>query len=469
MVGTEPLLRLRGAWYRYGAREGAQVGPLDLEVRAGERVLLVGPTGCGKSTLLRLAAGLAVRHGRGSWGGTVQVAARNGWEDPGEMSPSRRVSRVGWVTQEPHDQVITDRLDTEVAFGPLAAGVPRAQVQDRVAHLLAQMGLPPEGHRSPCHLSGGQVQRLVVAAALAAGAPLLLLDEPLAQLDPGGARDLLERLASRPDLGVLLAEHRVDTCLPYCTRVVEMDGGRLISDRPAEEWSSRRSVHPVAMGCPSAGGGAPLLAVRDLRYRYPGAREEVLKGVNLQVERGERVALLGVNGSGKSTLLAALAGSPGRNGRILDVPQNPDLSLFCDTVQAELAFGPREQRLGVGEVEDRVLGLARDLHLLDLLDRPPQGLSRGQRLRTAVAAALACAPEVLLLDEPTSGQDRERVDGLMEAVARRLAGGALVFATHDLDLALRHGTRAVWLEGGRIREEGAPDSVVAAFRRAQDP
>jgi len=186
------------------------------------------------------------------------------------------------------------------------------------------------------------------------------------------------------------------------------------------------------------------------------------------------VALLGGNGAGKSTLLAALAGDLGeeataRSGAAVDVPQDPDLALFCPTVFDELAYGPREQGEADGPVGERVDGAAGLLSIGDLLDRPPQALSRGQRLRCAVAAALSCRPEILLLDEPTSGQDAEQVEQMMRGIGQDLGPDRLlVFATHDVDLALRHATRILVLEEGRIVLDGAPAIVLSKLDEGGD-
>jgi energy-coupling factor transport system ATP-binding protein len=180
-----------------------------------------------------------------------------------------------------------------------------------------------------------------------------------------------------------------------------------------------------------------------------------LDGVDVEFRAGERVAIMGPNGSGKSTLLQGLAGHlpVGKlvgQATVVDVPQDPDLALFCETTEAELAYGPKERRLDPAAVLRAVHGTAAGLDLLPLLHRPPQALSRGQRLRTAVGAALCCDPDVLLLDEPTSGQDRTQVARMMATLATVEAHRTVVFATHDEELATQHATRIIRLESGRV-------------------
>lgn len=479
-------LRLRQAGYRYPTGATPAVWPLDLEISAGELVLLGGPTGCGKSTLLRLAAGLLGRHGQGERTGEVEVAGRELHAAP----PSARVRLVGFVAQEPMDQLVSGTLGDEVAFAMESAAFSAESIDARIPELLRVVGLalPPE--RDTRALSGGQTQRLVVASALSAGAAALLLDEPLAWLDPAGARALMGVLREVADAGVavLLVEHRLEICLPRVDRLLLMDGGRVVGDVPAADFRPEteafRRARALGLSLPglvdladrlapraldglrfadpppaASPPGEPILAVHAGAFCWPGQSSPALAAIDLKAGPGERVALVGANGAGKSTLLGLIAGElPGAKvlctGRRVAVPQDPDLALFCATVREELAFGPIEQ--GLPDVASRVQAAAAALAVDDLLDRPPQALSRGQRLRVAVAAALSCAPTVLTLDEPTAGQDHDQVERMMGALAGQLRDGVLIFATHDLDLALRHATRVLVLDAGRVVADGPP-------------
>ena len=400
---------------------------------------------------------------------------------------------LGFVSQEPGDQLVAATVGDEVAFGMASARWSPERMDAAVPRLLQTVGLDVPEDRDTRALSGGQTQRLVVAAALAAEAGLLLLDEPLAQLDPAGARDLLSALQTltRNGVAVLMVEHRIEACLPFVDRIVQMADGRVVRDDPAVAWTTegpaietaarlgltlpgrialqrRRAVggtSPVLPAPPPT--GPPLLSIHDARYCWPGAGNPALDGVDLQIHRGERIALLGGNGAGKSTLLRVLSDEPGPSSRgdvrVVAVPQDPDLALFCETVAAELAHGPSDARLHAERVKARVSQAAETLSISPLLDRAPQALSRGQRLRTAVAAALTCAPDVLLLDEPTSGQDHDQVHRMMTGLTAAFADGALVFATHDIDLALRWATRVVVLEAGRVHAAGPPGPTLAAL------
>jgi energy-coupling factor transport system ATP-binding protein len=331
----------------------------------------------------------------------------------------------------------------------------------------------------------------MVAAALGAGARLVVLDEPLAHLDPRGAMELVRILRDLADGGVavLLVEHRLEPVLPFCDRIAVMDCGRIVDVRSAaepdlpllrrlglrlpglvdvEDRLRRRGLDPPSPRAAPAHPpptSAPVISAQEVGYTYPGADSPALLGVSVELRPGERIAVLGGNGAGKSTLLAALVGGlrvkgVSRRGRSVRVPQDPDLALFCPTVREELEYGPREARGGRAEVARAADAAAAALSVQALEPRAPQALSRGQRLRVAVAAALACDPDVLVLDEPTSGQDHDQVERMMSALTAD-SDRALLFATHDVDLALRHATRIWILEGGRVVLDAPPDRAVA--------
>ncbi|MEZ4317986.1 MAG: ATP-binding cassette domain-containing protein [Myxococcota bacterium] len=427
---------------------------LDLRIEPGERVLITGPSGCGKSTFIRLAAGLLPHHGLGVARGQIAVHGA----DPARWTGEERARNVGVVLQQPGDQLVTGSVGDEVRLGPASIGL---SVDVRAA--LADVGLAVDPARAPQRLSGGQQQRLVVAAGRACGARVLLLDEPLAHLDPDGARALLEALdgLARAGTAVVLVEHRLEATLPWADRVVVLRAGRGVYDgadpptallagdglqvpplrRIAEAGGLSGPVEPTAVDA-----GAPVL-VRPAGPLMRGERA-LCPLPELVVRSGERIALVGPNGVGKSTLLEALAEGSGA----VHVPQDPDLSLFCPTVAAELAYGPTERGVPAA-VTLETFGL----HGLEA--RSPHGLSRGQRLRLAVAAAVAVSPEILLLDEPTAGQHTDAVNRTLEAACEAVSG-ALVFATHDVELALRFATR-VWVLGADgLVAEGPPHEAL---------
>ncbi len=470
------MIQLRAATWTFP--DGTRVGPVDLDVAAGELVLLTGPTGCGKSTVLRLAAGLLQRHGSGRATGTVRVNDA----DPAALLAAGRVGTLGVVAQDPDDQIVAATCDAEVAFGLESAGWPPDAIDRRVAEVLGQVGLAGFNQRDPSTLSGGQRQRLVIGASIAAGARALLLDEPLAQLDPAGAQDVLElvRSLARSGIAVLLVEHRLEQAWAYADRVALMAVGEVreaavrdvraldalglrgpaLADLTARigpaPWRVSGAAPTAHADAPGPTSGDTHIRLTDVSAGYGGRR--VLSPTTLRIGARERVALVGENGAGKSTLIRVIGGhlratgTVAVGGRVVDVPQDPDLALFCETVADELAYGPTELGLP-GAV---VSAAASALSVTELMDRAPQALSRGQRLRVAVAAALTCRPDVLLLDEPTSGQDREQVDRMFAGLDAQLGDAALVYACHDLDVVLRHATRVIVLHEGRVVADGRP-------------
>jgi energy-coupling factor transport system ATP-binding protein len=415
---------------QYTFPSGRVVGPLDLHVAAGELVVLAGETGAGKSTFARMIVGLSQRHGHGRVDGTVRL----GGLDPGTLSGAARVHAVGFVGQEVDDCVLSGTCAGEVAFALESAGLPPSAV----AGALERVGLAGFEDRDPLALSGGERQRLVIAAALAAQPVALVLDEPLSQLDPAGAQEMVELLRCIADQGVavLVVEHRL-SLLGCADRVVWLgEPAELVLPPERSTWNKDEGE---------------VLRVDGVTFLHPGGRG--VQDLSFSLTAGERVAIVGGNGAGKSTLLGILSGrlsaSTGRivrAGRVIEVPQNADLVLFSATAAAELRYGPSES----GREID-ASALLRDFGLAGLDERPPQALSRGQRLRLAVGATLACAPEVLVLDEPGSGQDTQNLHRLF-TMADRVAH-SVVFSSHDPELVRRWATRVIWLEAGRIRED----------------
>ncbi len=438
------MITLKHAMYQFPS--GTCIGPFDLDVSAGELVVLTGPSGCGKSTILRVCAGLAARQGHGVVRGTVLIDGR----DPGAIVAADRVCTVGFVGQDPDDSVVCADVAAEVAFSLENVGEGTERVHHRVREVLALVGLVGLDGADPRRLSGGQRQRLAIGAAVAAGARVLLLDEPLAHLDPEGAADVMRTLRGLADAGtaVLLVEHRLEAAGRFADRTVHMVGGHMAVGAPAPTRPPLSAVPEPTTLVLSAPAVSAAWGIAD---------------ATLAVHAGERIAIVGHNGGGKSTLLQLLARElRPTNGRVtgaaaLLVPQNPDLGLFAETVDDEIGYAPTES--GRTDVAARVAALRAAMRLDGLGARSPHALSRGQRLRVAVAAALASEPAVLLLDEPTSGQDAGAIDAIFACIAPLPC--AVIFATHDRALVAREATRAILIEDGRIVMDASPSAVLA--------
>ena len=475
-------VELRGFGWRHAGRKAWAVRGVDLHIARGERVLLLGPSGAGKSTLLAALAGLLAADS-GDQEGTVTI--------DGIDARSAR-DQVGVVFQDPETQLVMSRAGDDVAFGLENRGVPIAEIWPRVDAALAEVGFPYPRDRSTSALSGGEQQRLALAGALVPRPSLLLLDEPTANLDPAGAalvRSALGRVLATRDTTLVLVEHRVAEALPLVDRVVVLDpaGGLIADGVPSEVFGAHGDAlaeqgvwvpgQPIAPRRAYVRPGEPLLHGEGVTFRHPGAATPALAGVDCEVRAAEALAVLGPNGAGKSTLalllggliaptggrilataaLAAGAGAaPGygvaphhgvapRHGvaphrwraatltqRIGSVFQDPEHQFITARVFDELALGPRR----TGRSDDAVKSIVDDLLVRLRLDRlalaNPYTLSGGEQRRLSVATALATAPRVLILDEPTFGQDRRTWIEMVDLLATlRDEGCGVVAVTHD--------------------------------------
>ncbi len=495
-------LRWDGVRFAYPGGEPVLDG-IDLDVAAGEVLLVVGSSGSGKSTLLRCANGLVPHASGGRFAGDVLVGGRSTRTHP----PRALADAVGFVHQDPEAQFVVDDVERDVAFVLENLGMAPTAMRRRVEEVLDALGIAHLRHRSPGTLSGGEKQRCAIAGALASGPSVLVLDEPTSQLDPQGADDVLAAVGRlNDDLGttVVLAEHRLERAAPLATSAVLVIGGRIADEGTPSAVLAGYAGAPTVLRLGRALGWDPLpLTVRqarahvaqgqsadlDLRSGEPdtatitpgealvttssvrvdlGGRT-VLRNVDVAIGEGEVVALLGRNGAGKSTLLRLLAGlleprsgRVERRGAVAYVPQDPGSLLFRPTVRREVAetlrLLGRSGGVGPAEVERWLDALG----LGPLAERHPRSLSGGERQRLAVAAVAVGGAPVLALDEPTRGMDAASRHALERAVAAHAAnGGAVVLATHDVELAARCATRAIVLGDGEVVADGTARDVLA--------
>lgn len=443
---------LAGFRYWYPEAPSPALDGVDLEVGGG-LTLIGGESGSGKSSLLRVFNGL-VPHFHG---GVVSGQARVSGHDVITTATRVLATQVGFVFQDPELQSVYASVERDVAFGLENIGVASGSMSRRVGAALEETGISQLRGRAVATLSGGERQRLALAGVLAMRPRLLVLDEPLAQLDEDGARALVAVLEGLVGAGtaVVVSEHRFEHLGVLPGRRLAMDGGRL--EEPDPRAVSRMSGAPPRVRTPMAKG--PVrgpLAWRLTDVAAGPTRTPILESVSLEGRAGEVVALVGPNGGGKTTLLRTIAGllSPiagsterGR-GRVAFLPQNPMALLHRPTVAAEIAWTLRRDRSGHDSSS-----LVAELGLAGLAKRDPRDLSSGQRQRAAIAAVLAGAPDVALLDEPTRGMDEAARDSLCGVVARmRDAGCAIVLATHDRHLVAALADRTVAVGAGSARE-----------------
>ncbi|WP_051155007.1 ABC transporter ATP-binding protein [Ruania albidiflava] len=501
------LARTTGLTVTYPGAPAPHLRQVSIAVEPGERVLLLGPSGAGKSTLLRTLAGVVPQTVEADVTGQVTVCGT----DPRSTPVPELAGRVATLTQDPADQLCLPTVVDEVAFACENRAVPREQIPPRVSRALHAVGAGHLAGRRTSELSGGEGQRVALAAALVAGPDLLLLDEPTALLDPAAARGVGAMLAGL-DGGSLLIEHRLDELGDLPPRCVVLDGrGSVVADGPSAQVLTSEQVaatgswlpataeltralgRPVSRsqlggalgelaGCrPPAGrraAGPVLLAARAAQVRR-GDRV-VCQGVDLDLRAGQITAVLGVNGSGKSSLLLGLAGlleATGISGRaqVGMVFQNPEHQFLARTVAEEIRYGMPDggHRRGRGDRRgpDRGAGrsagapdLAAVLARYDLTGREeadPFRLSGGQQRRLSLAAMTVMADEVLLADEPTFGQDR-RTTAAVAAELDRLAAEdrAVVLVSHDLRLVATLADQVLLLAGGRPVASGGVEEVL---------
>jgi energy-coupling factor transport system ATP-binding protein len=494
------ILELERVTYTYAGAVAPSLRDVSLRVEEGEMVVLAGRSAGGKSTLLRAASGLVPHFHGGTFGGTVRV----GGMDTREHGPAELSRVAGSLFQDPESQVVLTTVRAELAFplenrghGPaaVARGVEEAALALGIAHLL---------DRATNELSGGELQRVALGAALAGRPKLVLLDEPTSQLDPVAGDELiwlLRRLNEEWGTTILLAEHRLERCLPAADRVVVMADGAIACDAPPRDflaWAGDAAPElqtPAARMFRAAGLTPPPAGVKEARAslrargidldtapspdveteapKRPGRRERrdaalsfdgvwherrggavVLRGVDVAIAPGERVALMGRNGAGKSTMLRHAAGlmEPTRGkvraaGRVALLLQDPNDYLLHERVGDEAS-----------------LGALAAVGLDQLLDRHPRDLSGGQRQRLALAIVLDSEEPaaVIGLDEPTRGMDRAAKAALTERLAGFATGGAaIVVATHDPEFAAEVADRVILLADGRPIADGPVGEVLA--------
>jgi energy-coupling factor transporter ATP-binding protein EcfA2 len=456
---------------------------LSFTIGRGEFVLLSGPSGCGKSTLARVLNGLIPHASSARMAGQVRV---DGLETAAYSLPEL-AAHVGLVFQNPATQLFNATVEEEVAFAPRNLGLSAEEVASRVAFALDATAISSLRDRAIRTLSSGEQQRVAIASVLALRPQVLVLDEPTSNLDWRGVEQVmstLARLHRQQGLTILVIEHRLHAVAPLADRVLLMRGGRIVADgRPEDVFADRERL--IAPGLrypwrladlqsavcglqfvPPPPGGHPLVAIQGIEAGY--RRRTVLQDLDLALYPGEFAALVGDNGAGKSTLAKVLAGllhpRQGKitwNGKLRRLPlgrrvgflfQNPLDQLVCDTVEEEVAFGPRNLGLPVRERVETTLAVA---GLTALRNRRSAALSVGEQQRTALAAALSTAPRLLILDEPTMGQDWAHLSHLMESLTQLNHNGqAILLITHDDKLVCRYAKRIILLEEGRIVADG---------------
>jgi energy-coupling factor transporter ATP-binding protein EcfA2 len=494
--------------FRYRDREETAIRNISFSTEKGEILLIAGASGCGKTTLVRCINGLVPRSYKGELTGRIRVFGEEtkGW-------PLSRISqRIGTVLQDPERQILGTKVINEVAFGLENLGLPREEILQRSEEALNFLRIFVLRDRETFNLSGGEKQKVALAGVLAMRPSILLLDEPLASLDPASALETLEMVRRLADGGmtILLIEHRVEDVLKINpNRVIFMSAGEIrylgaveglinaVDYReiklPAKMIMERAVKDPEPVEIKVLPGGT-----RNVPGEMPGSTElealvrfenvsfayeknsEVLHGIDLEIHRGDVIAVLGPNGAGKTTFVKHAIGllKP-KSGRVLVkdrdtreatvaqiastvgyVFQSPSHMLFAPTVAEELAFGPKNLKHPPDQIEKEVKEALQIVNLSEMINDPPLAMSFGQQKRVSIAAILAMRSRILVMDEPTAGQDYMNYMNFMDSILQMPGFEAILFITHDVDLAVIYANRVILVANGRVEADGKPHEVL---------
>lgn len=504
------MLKIDNLSYRYPSRKQFTLKNINLTLADGEMLLLAGRSGCGKSTLIKAISGLLGSEERGELQGAIYLQG----EDISKWPPEKTGQLVGTVYQSPDDQLFAMTVADEVGFALENQGEEPEVIARKVSETLQLVGLGGFENYSIHKLSGGQRQRLALASILVTRPGLLILDEPVSQMNPQGVQSfmqLLVRLNREAGIAILMIEHRVNELCKYFSRLAVMQEGRIVYDGLVKDaWKAMTGRTDLGLREPQtvklcralqlseltteqekivqmlhsecepaeaaaqaqpAGQQQPLLEARDLYYTYPGSKEPTLKKLQFTLYQGQITAIMGFNGAGKSTLMNLLGGLTQTQqgsmllegkpvdkqlGKIGYLRQEPDLMLLADTVREELCW--KNNTITQQELQQ----LLEHMNLAEYADDFPLALSKGQRLRVVLGAMLAKKPALLLLDEPTTGQDEQSLAEIRRLLlAYKEQGGSIFICTHDMELAAQVADRVIVLCAGKIIADGTTEEVLS--------
>lgn len=451
-------IRLKEVSFKYdGAKENV-LENINLTVEYGETVLLSGVSGEGKSTLLSIINGVIPFVNSGEFSGSVEIDGK----DVTKLKISERSKLIGTVLQNADEQIIYDLVNEEIAFGCENLNIASEEIDRRIERFTMLMQI--EKNAKTKTLSGGQKQRLITASTLAMEQKIIILDEPLANLDTHTAHILLKALRNLANSGyaVLIVEHRLDVVKNYIDKVMRIENKQLFTSTDINDLNS--GIKTI----PHADGSLPgEVLIKGEKLFFAAGDRNIIDGLDIEIRAGERIVLLGENGCGKTTLMRMLARLNKPNDGALSqtitkskkanskwfskvgyVYQNPTYQLFMPTLLSEISFKAKS--------EETAREMINAFGLSGLEQRHPQSLSEGQKRRASIAAVCASEPTVLFLDEPTVGQDYKNLCKTVETVNKinKNLGTAIVTVTHDKRCASALADRVLIMENGKISRQG---------------
>jgi energy-coupling factor transporter ATP-binding protein EcfA2 len=524
----DPAVLIKDLQFRYRGEKELALDGISLEIPAGEFLVIMGASEAGKSTLAACLNGLIPHYMRGAFKGDVVILGNK----TSDLTVPQLAQDVGIVFQDFEAQLFSTNVELEIAFGPENFCVPRNEIEQRIEENLSYVGLQEFRNRPPFTLSGGQKQKLAIASVLAMQPKILVMDEPTTDLDPiskQGIFDITNKLRLRDDITLIAVEHETEETL-NADRIVLIQNGKIIKAGPTEEILQEvelmedLSIMPLGIPkffksvapspqlplTPESGVDAfhekglkiseqkyddlvakekseadnfasPIIQCRDLTHIYPNG-VQAIQGIDLEINKGEIIAIIGQNGSGKTTLakhfnglLMPTSGDALVNGRSTSeqgifnlgqrvgyVFQNPDHQIFSEFVFDEVAFSLRLRDIPEAEVEDRVTEALEAVGLVGYEKEDPFSLTKSGRQRVAVASVLSIKPDVLILDEPTTGLDYREQKSMMDMV-RRLneSGSTIIFVTHHMWVVAEYARRVFVIKDGKILLQGSTREVFA--------
>lgn len=505
--------------------EGSNIPALkdiNLSIKPGEIVLITGPAGSGKTTLCSCINGLVPHFHEGNFEGNVLVRNYN----TKKARIGGLASLVGMVFQDPESQLVTSSVADEVAFGPENFGIPRQDINERVETALKATRLQGYEEREPFNLSGGEQQACVIASVYALQPEIYVMDEPLANLDPAGRAQVLRLIvdvAKKRGKTLVIVEHALEEVIPLVDRIVVMHQGEIVRDgtvedvlssgdlpqvftRPPiirlaekflhqvkpmtpeifyEEISSRHRLGTVQADNSTSGepnvNRDPIIEIKDISYSY-NQEKEALKKISLTIQEGELVALLGRNGSGKTTLVRHIIGlikpSEGKifvRGKDVAITpthelaqdvgfcfQNPNHQIVTFKVREEVMFGLKAHNVPPSEYEERIHDALEIVDMLDYIEAEVFDLGKGQKQRLALASVLTLKPRILIIDEPTTGQDPQMAEGIFNIIKNlNEMGTTVLMITHQMEYAANYAHRAIVLRSGEIKFDGPIKTLIS--------
>lgn len=484
--------------FQYRTRETKALKNISFELNEGEILLIAGASGCGKTTLMRSINGLIPNTYRGTYDGKIELYG----ESIFSMKMADISQRIGTVLQDPDRQIIASYVLNEVAFGLENLGLPREEIIEQVDRVLDYLNISHLNDRETFQLSGGEKQKVVLAGVLAMRPKILLLDEPLASLDPASSQETLNllRQLANDGIAIIIVEHRVEDVLKIKPdKVIYIEEGEIIYSGDTDGLMYAVDYHriklPADVVLERARGNTQvsfdpflkqqkddvLVDFKNVSFQYKPDLPYVLENLNFAVHRGDIIAILGPNGAGKTTLVkhtlgllkptegeVTLEGKSTKNITIARsahtvgyVFQSPTQMLFAPTVEEELAFGPRNLGHDKEQIKKDVTWAIETVHLESELKMPPLALSFGQQKRVSIASILAMRSRILMMDEPTAGQDYWNYMSFMDAILQMPGFDSILFITHDIDLAVVYANRILLVYDGKIMADGPTHEVLA--------